>query len=238
MTMKKSLFSMAMAFIMISFPMMAQTTLTEGHIKMEITEATSDDEQMAMGLEMMKGTETHIIFNETTYVSKMNMMGGMIDIKTYVTESSDEFNMLMDAMGQKMWVASSIKDAESSDSQNLAKNAKVTYDESNTKEISGYNCYQMKITTPDAPDMEVTGYVTKDIKTNANIIQGMQSLDLDGFPLEFTIKNTMMTITMSATDIQNTVDKSEFEMKTDGFKKMTMAEFEQAMGQMGGGMGF
>jgi hypothetical protein len=237
--MKKQILSLAIAvFCIFGTSLVAQTSLKEGYVKMEITDATSDDEQMAMGLEMMKGTQTEIFFNGEKYVTKMSMMGGMVEVKTFVSNKDDQFNMLMDAMGNKMWVNSTIDDAEKANQQDLAKGATVTYDQDDTKEIAGYKCYKATITNKEAADMVVTGYVTRDIVTDANIIQGLQSLKLEGFPLEFTVKNSMMTITMSAVDVKNKLSASDMEMKTDGYKKMTMDEFQKSMGGMGGGMGF
>ena len=48
----------------LSVQMMAQKSIENGHIKMEIVEATSDNEEMAMGLEMLKGTETNYYFDD------------------------------------------------------------------------------------------------------------------------------------------------------------------------------
>ena len=45
-------------FIFISFALNAQD-ISEGMVKMEITDVNSDDQQIAAQLEMMKGTETN-----------------------------------------------------------------------------------------------------------------------------------------------------------------------------------
>ena len=80
----------------------------------------------------------------------------------------------------------------------------------------------------------VTGYVTEDIKTKANLIQGFQTLEFAGYAMEFTVSKSNFAVTMSAVDIKDTVDDNKFKFDTKGYKKMTMAELEKAMGGMGG----
>ncbi|MEM9547454.1 MAG: hypothetical protein AAGA77_15855 [Bacteroidota bacterium] len=217
----------------------AQKSMSKGYVKMEITEATSDDQQMAMGLEMMKGSVTEIHFTEGKYMTSMTMMGGMVKMNNLVETETNKMDMLMDAMGNKTWVETNLDEAK----QNKAAGAqsmedfKVDYDPSQRKKILDYDAYMATITIPSQPGMKVVGWITEDIKTDANIIQGMQDLKLKGFPLEFSITNPQMKLTFAATDIKDTVDESVFVLKTDGYKKMTMKEFTESMGGMGA-MGF
>jgi len=229
-----NLFLLLVPFVAID----AQKTLDEGYVKMEITEATSDDPQMAMGLEMMKGSATEIFFMEGKYKTTMNMMGGMVKMENMVDTETNKMDMLMDAMGSKMWVNTDLDEAKKNKPANRnMEDFKVEYDKSDTKTILGYNAYKATITIPDQPGMSVEGYITEEIKTDANIIQGMEDLKLKGFPLEFSIVNPQMKMTFAATDIKDSVEKGVFILKTDGYKKMTMKEFTDAMGGMGG-MGF
>ncbi len=234
--MKKIFLSIA-ALIVLSINTNAQKTLEQGFIKMEITDVTSDDEQMAMMLQMMKGSQTEVHFKGDRYVTNMNMMGGMVTMKTYVDEDKKGFDMLMDAMGQKFWVASTLDEARGSEQAEVAKNAKVTYDKNDKKTILGYDAYKVSIELPNQEGMMITGYITEAIKTKANLMQGMEALKLNGYPLEFTVKNPQMTLTMTTKEIKDEVDMSKLELKTDGFTKMTMEEFTKQMGGMSG-MGF
>lgn len=227
-----NLFLMLVPFVAVT----AQKNLDKGYVKMEITEATSDDPQMAMGLEMMKGSETEIFFTEGKYLTTMNMMGGMVKMSNLVNTESQKMDMLFDAMGNKMWIDSNLEEAKKNKPQDMS-GYKVDYDKSQTKEIMGYTAYKTTISIPDDPSMTVEGWITDEIKTDANIIQGMEDLKLDGFPLEFSIVNPQMRMTFKATDIKDSVDASVFELNTTGYKKMTMEEFTKQMGGMGG-MGF
>ena len=57
---------------LITMPAFSQTTLSEGSIKMEITEIDSDNEQMAAQLEMLRGTATEYFFNEVNLFDYFN----------------------------------------------------------------------------------------------------------------------------------------------------------------------
>lgn len=231
--MKKTILSLV-AVLAFSMNMIAQKVLDKGYIKMEISDVTSDNEDMAMMLQMMKGTQTEIHFSGDQYVTSMNMMGGMVSMKTYVNEESKTFDMLMDAMGNKSWVNSTLDEARGSEQAKIAEGAKITYDKNDKKEILGYNAYKVMIELPGQEGVGITGYITEEIKTKANLMQGMESLKLDGFPLEFVVKSPEMTMTMKSMEITDKLDASKLKMNTEGFKKMTMDEFAT---QMGGGMG-
>ncbi|MDF1696877.1 MAG: hypothetical protein P1U56_13630 [Saprospiraceae bacterium] len=217
----------------------AQNTIDKGYVKIEVTEATSDNPQAAMQLEMMKGTVTEVFFKDGKYKTSMSMMGGMINMTNLVNQESNAMDMLIDAMGQKMWVNTNIEEAKKTQpgAQDMS-DFKVEYDKSVTKTILGYEAYKTTITGPSTGGMKIEGFVTEEIKTDANIIQGMEDLKLAGFPLEFSIVNPQMTLTFTATDIKGEVADSDFVLNTEGFKKMTQEEFAEMMNAMGGGMGF
>ena len=212
----------------------AQTTLEQGTIKMEITEASSEDENTAAMLEMMKGTTTEIFFKGDDNFTRMNMMGGMMKIETKLDKKSNKVDMLMDMMGQKMWIESTQEEsAKAKDSDK----AIVVSDKSDTKKILGYDAYKVTVQNPDMPEMKMSGYVTEQIEASTNSIQGMEGLDLPGFPLIINILSPQMSLTIETVAISKEVDESVFKIKTEGYKKMTMEEFEKTMGGMGG-MGF
>jgi hypothetical protein len=217
----------------------AQKSLSEGKIVMEISNVTSEDPQTAQMLEMMKGSQTEINFGKDGYSTKTSIMGGMVEVKTFTNTGSKQFDMLMDMMGQKMWIASNTDEmAKDDESKKVLESSKVVYNKEDKKVILGYNCYAMKLTTPENPDMTIAGYVTEEIKTNANIIQGFQAVKFDGFPMEYTVDTKAMKMTMSAKDIKDKSDAAAMVPKTDGYTKMTMEEFKQKMGGMGAGFGF
>ncbi len=228
------------SLLSVSCKLSSQKTLESGHIKMEITSVSADDPQTEMMLGNMKGSQTEVFFKGSEYVTAMDMMGGMVKMKTHVNHGSNTMNMLFDMsmMGQKTWIESKLDELQNAEEKEKLSKTKVTYDKSATKTILGYSCYKMAVTSPEMEGMTVTGYVTDQIKTKANLVQGFQSLQFEGYTMEFTVSNPQFSMTMTAVEISDKVDENAFVLDTKGYKKMTMAEFQQAMGGMGGGFGF
>lgn len=227
-----NLFLLLVPFVAVT----AQKTIDEGYIKLEITEVTSEDKNMASQLKMMEGSITEVYFTDGKYRTSSNMMGGMAIMENHINVESRKVDMLFSMMGKKMWIDTNLDEAKQSKMgvQNV-EDYKVEYDKSQTKEILGYSTYKVIITS-DKQGMSAEGWITEQIKTDANIIQGMEDLKLAGFPLELTISVSAMKskMTMAATEIKDTVDASSFVLKTDGYEKMTMKEFMDSMGGMMG----
>jgi hypothetical protein len=232
----KNIFSL-FAFIVllsVSYVSSAQKVLDKGTVKMEITKVASEDPQMEMMLGAMKGSQTELVFNGDKHISTMDMMGGMVKVKVLVNKTDNSMNMLFDAMGNKSWIESKLDQSQSAQEKEIASKSVITYDKNDSKEILGYKCYKMTVKNPELEDMTVTGYVTSDIKTKANLIQGFQSLEFEGYPMEFTVGSKQFTMTMTAVEVSDKVDDSKFAIDTKGYKKQTMEEFQKSMGGMGG----
>lgn len=216
----------------------AQKVLEKGTIKMEITDVKTDDEQMAMMIGMLKGSEMNLHFNGSKSVTQMSMMGGMVNNITHTDLKNNTYDMFMDMMGQKFWVSDKLDAMKNSENAAKAKQAKITYDKNDKKTILGYDCYAMAITMPGSDKAVAKGYITEAIKSKANMIQGMEALEFAGFPLEFTVDATVMQLTMTTKEIMDTVDETKLAINGEGYKKMTMEEFTKQMGGMGAGLGF
>ncbi len=218
----------------------AQKVLTEGYLKMEITDVASDDEQVAAMLQMMKGSQTEIHFKDGKNLSSMNMMGGMVQMKTLYDNKTEKMNMLMDMMGQKMNIESTKKEMEALNEEQAEQfeDFEVQYDDNDTKEILGYKCVKATIVDTKSKDAAFSMYVSKDVKADSKMLQGMQYFEIDGFPLELVVKQPQMTMTMTAVALEDKIDESVFQLDASGYTKMTFEEFMEKMGSMGGGMGF
>ena len=225
--MKKLVFSFL--FAMISAAMIAQ----QGTITLEIAEVSSDDAQVAQFAEMMKGTLTEVHYKGELSVVKMNMMGGMVQTNLY-TKESGEIDMLIDAMGQKMWVNMPTTDIAKQKAQ--APEMEITYDKSDTKTIAGYECYKMNVVVDGDEEMEISGYITEELNIEAPVMQNVDMSQFAGFPLEYTVSGGPMNMTIVTKDFSDEVDDSVFEFKTGGYKKMTMDELQSLSG--GAGFGF
>ena len=221
------------------FSLQAQDKLNEGYIKYEITDILSEDEQMQAMLGMMKGTTNEVYFNKKQALTKMNMMGGMMKM-TFLSNLEDKSGtMLFDAMGQKYMVPMSAEDAKVQE-EKMAENTgniEFEYLKDDVKTIAGYECYRVAMKSTDIEGFEMSAYVTEDIISDANIMQGIESTKLKGFPLEYIVNNGQFSMVFSAIEILKELDITVFNIDTKGFKEMTMEEFQDAMGQMGG-MGF
>ncbi len=215
----------------------AQEEIKEGHITMELTDVTSDDPAVEQQLQMIKGMEMDVYFNDSGSLTSMDMMGGMIK-STSLNSKDGSGKLLMDMMGNKMYIPISKEDAEKAaeNGAEMWENVDITYDESDTKEILGVTCYKMEIKPKEETDgiMSMTGYVTKAINANANIMQ-IDTKNFEGFPMELSIGAGGGVMTITTTKFDKTVDASVFDIDTNGYKEMTFSEFMDMMGQMGGG---
>lgn len=212
----------------------SQKTLDKGFIKMELTDVSATDPQVGASLEMMKGSQTEIYFTPEKSVSFMSMMGGMVEIKNYADHTSKSNDMLFNMMGNKTWVTMPMKDENNEDVKKMMESAQIEKMPNDTKTISGYKCSKVVVKLPEA-DLELVAYVTDEIKNSTNPVQGFEGFNFGGFPLEFTTKNTMFSMTMSTKEISDKVDEKKLTMKTDGYQKMTLEEFQKSMGGMGFG---
>ncbi len=232
--------SLLAIMVMFVLSIQAQTDLSKGHIKQEITDVASDDDQVAMQLEMMKGSTTNYHFNDAKNLMSMSMMGGMVEVKTLYTVEGEKIDLYFNAMGQKMLVQSNKAEmeAEAGDQAEALKNMQVTLDKEDKKEILGYSCYKATIAMPDGEKgMSMTAYISEDVKADPRLIQNLQYVELPGFPLELTVNMGPMTMTTTTVEISDKLDDSVFNISDEGYKKMTFKEFMDAMGGMGG-MGF
>ncbi len=214
------------------------TAQTQGKITQEITMVSSDDEQMAMALEMMKGTQTEYFYNGKMSLVKSSTMGGMVENKVLIDNTSKEVVMLINAMGQKMMVETSTADFESAggDQAEIMKEVEITYDESDTKEILGHKCIKASVKHPEMDEVATfTMYVAKDLKLDNRMIQDMQAFEIEGFPLEYTMdmKGANMTMTITTIAIEDKIDEKVFNVDKSGYKKMTLDELMQMSGGMG-----
>ena len=208
----------------------------QGTMALSITDVSSDNPQVAAMSDMLMGNETTIYFKDGQSLTKMNMMGGMvkIDVKVDAEENSD---MLMDAMGNKIWVSSTKaeNDLARAGVDNPLEEMDISYDQNDTKTIAGYECDKMTVTFPDQDGAALEAYITEDLQINAPVIQGVEMEGFAGFPLEYSFNNGMMNMTITTTSFEPTVDETVFDLNTSGYQKMTMQEFMDMMSNMGGG---
>lgn len=237
--MKNVISTLLMSFCLVA-SISAQKVLDQGFLKLEITEVSSDDEQTAAMLQMMKGSQTEIYFKDHLNMSSMNMMGGMVQVKVLADKKVDKVDMLMDMMGQKMHIESSKAEMEKAteDQADMYEGFKVEYDDKDVKDILGHQCIKAKVIDPKTNKSTVEMYVARGIKADAKLIQGLQYFEVDGFPLEVIMIQPQMTMTMTTVELKEEVSDDSFKINSDGYQKLTFQEFMDKMSAMGGGGGF
>jgi len=209
--------------------------MKQGYIKMEITEVEVENKEMQMMVDMMKGTETEYYFTDEKSLIKANMMGGMMTMNTVIDNSDESMTLFFDAMGNKMQVESTKEDRDaSSEEGNPFESAEIKYIEDDTKEILGHKCVKTVISSDDMDGMEMVMYVARDIKASPKMIQGLDGLELEGFPLEYIMNAQGMKMTYTTIEMEDKVDKEVFNVSSNGYKKMSWDEFQETMGGMGG----
>lgn len=214
----------------------ASAQMEQGTIMIELTEVGSDNAQMAAQLEMLKGSELNIHFTKEKSLVSTVMLGGMSVTNKLTDTKSGQSQTFMDMMGNKFLIEDDGKKPTDPEIAEAMKGMKIEYDKNETKEILGYECYKATITGFEQ-GVKMDLYVTPDLKVNSDMINGLEGVELEGFPLEFTMDVSSMNMTYVAQSISKEVDTSVFEIDEEGYQKMTLEEFTEKMGSMGG-MGF
>ncbi len=231
------IFTTVLCFFFLSIGIMtAQDGMKEGYIKMEITDVITDNQEMAAMLEMMKGTETEVYFQDGKSLTNMNLMGGMVQMKNMLDKDGN-MNMYMDVMGNKMHAESAKTEIDKmkAENPNPMDDLEITYDENDRKKIAGYDCYKMVAKGKgDAASFGIEAYVTEEIKISASVMQGIDLGIFKGFPLEYIIDAGQMKLVSTTMEIKDEVDSKVFDIDASGYTKMSMEEIMGSMGQMGG----
>ena len=206
------------AFAIFSTQFYAQTKT--GAVTYEMT--MPDNEQMAaMGSNTIK-----ISFNEKSSATQMDMMGGMVSMKTITLDKNNakETRMLMDMMGKKYEVTGGTEGFGNSDIGSLKDAESVTYNKKDTKEILGYKCYKASVKMSGGTISNF--YVTDAIAVQA---KADDKLKLTGFPLEIEVNSEKGKIIMLATAFDKEPTPNCF-VVPEGYKKVTQEELQQELG--------
>ena len=225
--MKKILFLFLM--VTASYLAMAQKTMNEGVIVLELTEIKSDDPSLQGMLSGMKGGTMETVFTKNKQRSSTNMMGGMIKSVTYTDGKTNKSSTYMDMMGNKIKLLVDADDVEVDDSNlNFEKTGE-------TKMINGFKTHQyvVKISDDGVGQGEFVMYVAEDIKLdNVSLGNNMTTSKIKGAPLEMKMNIQGMTMEYTLKKIEDKVPAGAFD-EPSGYKEMSMEEFQKTMGGMG-----
>ena len=206
------------AFTILSTQFYAQTKT--GAVTYEMT--MPDNEQMAeMGTNTIK-----ISFTEKSTATQIDMMGGMISMKTITLDKNNpkDSRMLMDAMGTKYEITGESESFGKSDIGSLKDAESVTYDKKDTKEIIGYKCYKATVKMIDGKSGIF--YITDAILPQS---KATDKLKLTGFPLEILVGEGEGKVILKATAFDKVVSEKTF-VVPEGYKKVTQEELQKELG--------
>jgi len=219
----------------------AQKAMEQGQLTFEVVDVEmpeSDDPNMKMMVNAMKGTKLKITFDEDMFRMNMNMMGGMMKMGNIYSESDASKNyMLFETFGKRIKVH--MDEETMSAKEDMEKQAmgnddyELKEDINDTKEIEGYKCHKVYLVSKSNPELKLEAYVTKEISLKRSIIETFDSTLYGGVPLEFTMgdKNMGAQMKMLAKKIDSKLPNNAFEIG-DNFEEMSMEEFQSMMGEM------
>mgnify|MGYP001006254886 CR=1 FL=1 len=177
-------------------------------------------------------------FSPEKSFTKAVMMGGMSETSVLIDNKQKTNIMLMSIMGQKMKIdmnEEELKDMQSGGQGDLS-GVEYKHSKDQVKEILGFKCHKVEVIIKDSNEMGMTFWVTDQLKTTAHVSNGIQTEMLEGFPMEYVISMAgQLKMTMTSTVFEKEYDDSIFNLDTTGYKEMTLKEFMDTMGSMGGG---
>lgn len=211
------------AAVLLTLPAQAQKKISDGFVKYELADIKGDNLPPQVG--MMKGSKLDVYFKGDKQKVSMNFMNGMMAMQVFKMSKEDPGTVLTDMMGNKTMVKQDKEDAV----QNKVENMKVDAVKGASKEIAGYKCQKAIVTTANGDKMEI--YYTDKIQPTASYFDEVFP-GLDGFPLEYRIKNQGITMVYSATEVSGSLPDGSFDIP-EGYKEMSAEEFKKQMGGMG-----
>jgi hypothetical protein len=206
------------AFAIFSTQFYAQTKT--GAVTYEMT-MPDNEEMAAMGSNTIK-----ISFNEKSTATQMDMMGGMISVKTITLDKNNvkDTRMLMDMMGQKYELTGETEGFGKAEVGSLKDAESVTYDKKDTKEILGFKCYKANVKMAGGTSSNF--YITEAIAVQS---KADDKLKLAGFPLEIEVNSEKGKVKMAATAFDKAPSATCFTVP-EGYEKVTQEELQQKLG--------
>lgn len=208
-----------------SFAIQAQNTLKKGSVTYKISMSGNDETAAMMGESTMS-----VHFDEKTQATDMNMMGGMMLMKTITPIANvKDAKMAIEVMGMKYEIIEVGEEALKANKGlgNLENAIDVTYDKKDTKEITGFKCYKATVKMNDGTSSVF--YITDAIAPQQSVKES--KVKLAGYPLEIKVSTPQGNMTMTASSFSKELPKDCFTIG-EGYTKITMEEFQKQMGGM------
>ncbi|MBK8506297.1 MAG: hypothetical protein IPL46_31310 [Saprospiraceae bacterium] len=213
--------------------------MSQGTVKFAVTDVQTTSTEMQQMIGSMKGMSQVIEFDGKHQRVTMDMMGGLMKIKTYWDATTNVTETYMDMMGQKIKTVMSGEDMDKlkAESADMMKGNEIKYDKNDRKKILGRDCYKATFESEtNGQKFSMVLYVTEEIKVPNSFVQNLNQMQLVGTPLQWIMDAGMMKMTFEATEISKELAGDFFSKPEGEYKEMSMEQLQQ-MG-MGGQLGF
>ncbi|MFI0425592.1 MAG: hypothetical protein ACH34V_01435 [Flavobacterium sp.] len=219
----KKITKIAFAFLLLAgVTMNAQTALKKGSVTYKMSLSGNDEAAAMMGESTIS-----IHFDEKTQATDMNMMSGMMLMKTITPIGNlKDAKMTIEVMGSKYEIIEVGEEALKANKGlgDLENAIEVTYDKKDTKEIVGFKCYKATVKMNDGTSSVF--YITDAIAPQQSVKE--TKVKLAGYPLEIKVTTEQGDMTMTATSFSKELPKDCFTVG-EGYSKVTMEEFQKIM---------
>ena len=215
----KQLFWIGIIFLLNVHWAIAQKKIRKGIVKYVIHDIYTETPEV----ELMKGSTLTLYFTDEQQKIELNLMDGALRTQTIMNIKTGKSIMLADVMGQKIKV---IQDNEEFIPKGAALHA--MYDKNTTKKIEGYKCHKVILKGDNGE--KITAFITNKIKPKADYFNTL-FMNMEGFPLEYSISNEEVIINFIATEVSHKIDDTVFYILGD-YIELTVEEFDQFMGGM------
>jgi GLPGLI family protein len=219
--MKKSvLFCLVMAILATAITStQAQKTISEGKVVYQIT---YPDMEMDRDMAAMMPTESVIRFKGP--MSRVDMSMGMgISSATIMNNKSGEVVSMTDMMGNKTAIRVSAEE-----NRKLSKESEPSVEfTADKKDIAGYPCKKALLKNDKGGEPMEIYYTDKIAARYSNTNEWSK---INGFPLEYTMRQNGITMKMTATEVSPEKINDELFKIPDDYKMMTMEEMMKMMG--------
>ena len=211
-------------FLLASVSLNAQTALKKGSVTYKMTMSGNDEAAAMMGESTIS-----VHFDEKNQATDMNMMGGMMTMKTITPIGNlKDAKMAIEVMGMKYEIIEVGEEALKANKGlgNLENALEVSYDKKDTKEIAGFKCYKatVKMNDGSSSDFDITDEIAPQQTEETKV-------KLAGYPLEVKVTTEQGEMLMTATSFSKELPKDCFKIG-EGYTKVTMEDFQKQMGGM------
>ncbi len=210
----------------------SQSEFTVGHAEWQLIDFKLEEgfPGAEMGGDMLENSTISMFFNDYKELMIMDMMGGFSITKVLFDRKNEQVTSYLHSMGEKLMLKVEAPDDPEGE-------IKIVKDESNRKEILGFDSYKVEMTmnVEGMAPQKVEAYITEKIKPRSSFIQPAHNNPFDGVPLKLTVEDQNMRMIFEAMEFHEDFDESVFDIDESEYQKIDMEAIKQRglTGQMG-----